>query len=210
MECGGSQPLDLSMGASLCHAVRDPRAQCRHVGRGVEAFVPCCSTLQTCPRRRNPESDTLPAVRSFWRLVLIWLTALALPIQGLAAAGGVHCLPANASASGGHAVVERLQTDDQSHACHSSGPTSEFGADSAGHAEADVQQVDPTSFSVKASATGHTCSACAACCAGAMLPSAVIKVPSPELSSEPAATVAAEPTSFIVSGPERPPRQVLA
>jgi hypothetical protein len=148
-------------------------------------------------------------VRSFWRVLLIWLTVLAMPIQGLAAAGGVHCLSANAPASR-QVVIEPLQVDQESHSHHSHGPSADSSADAAEHAEADAQQVHPTSFAVKASTPGHTCSACAACCAGAVMPSAAIVVPSPDLSSEPAATVAAEPTSFVVSGPERPPRQVLA
>jgi hypothetical protein len=151
----------------------------------------------------------LPAVRSFWRLLLIWLTVLAMPIQGMAAAGGLHCLSTNAPASH-QAVIEQLQVDQESHAHHSHGSAAESIADADEHTEADAPQVDPTLFTVKASTPGHTCSACAACCAGAMMPSAAIAVPSPDLSSEPAATVAAEPTSFVVSGPERPPRQVLA
>lgn len=42
------------------------------------------------------------------------------------------------------------------------------------------------------------------------MPSTVIELACPDLSVEPAIAGAAEPTSFVVSGPERPPRQVLA
>jgi hypothetical protein len=198
------------MGASLkLRGMREPQAQRRHVRRGTEAFRALLLNITDRQRWRNPESDTLPAVRSFWRLLLIWLTVLAMPIQGMAAAGGVHCLSANAPASQ-QAVIEQLQLDQESHAHHSHEPSAQSSADAAEHDEADASLVHPTSFTVKASTPGHTCSACAACCAGAMMPSAAIEVPSPDLSSEPAATVVAEPTSFVVSGPERPPRQVLA
>jgi len=206
----GSSPLDLPMGASLkLRGVREPQAQRRHVWQGTEAFRALLLNITDRQRWRHPESDTLPAVRSFWRLLLIWLTVLALPIQGMAAAGGVHCLSANAPASQ-QVVIELLQVDQESHAHHSHRPSAESSADAAELDEADAPQVDPTSFTVKASTPGHTCSACAACCAGAMMPFAAIEVPSPDLSSERAATVVAEPTSFVVSGPERPPRQVLA
>lgn len=134
---------------------------------------------------------------------------LAMPIQGMAAAGGVHCLTANAPASH-QAVIERVQVDQESHAYHSHGPSAEPNEDATGHAEADARQAHPKSFTVKTSTPGHTCSACATCCAGAMMPSAAIEVPSPDLSCVPAATVAAEPASIVVSGPERPPREVLA
>ena len=135
---------------------------------------------------------------------------LALPMQGMAAAGGVHCLPTHAPA-GGQVVIGQAQVDDQSHAHRSHGASAQSEADAADHAEADAPQIHPASFTVKASTLGQTCSACAACCAGAVMPSAAIEVVScPDLSSEHAATVAPEPASFVVGGPERPPRQVLA
>jgi len=207
---GGSWSLDLPKGESLkLQGARGLRAQPHFVGPDTVAFRALLLNITDRHRWRNPESDTLPAVRSFWRLLLIWLTVLAMPIQGMAAAGGVHCLSASAPASQ-QAVIEKLHVDQESHAHHSHGPSAQSSADTAEHDEADVPLVHPTSFTVKASTPAHTCSACAACCAGATMPSAAIEVPSPDLSSEPTATVAAEPTSFVVSGPERPPRQVLA
>jgi len=151
----------------------------------------------------------LPAVRSFWRILLIWLTVLALPIQGVAAVGGMHCAPATAPA-GDQAAFEQFRASDQSTAHHSQATSAEPGTDATGHVQADASQTHPTSFAAKASTPGQTCSACAACCAGAMMPSTVIELACPDLSVEPAIAGGAEPTSFVVSGPERPPRQVLA
>jgi len=145
-------------------------------------------------------------VRSIWHLLLVWLTVLAMPIQGIAAGGMLHC------------ASEAAQTHAHDH--------QQDPAD--GHAHAHAGDVVSTSVQVlsdagvvgeadgaptheaEASTAGHKCSACAACCPGAALPVSMIQWPTPDVSSAPMFAPVASSVSFIASGLERPPRHPLA
>lgn len=59
-------------------------------------------------------------------------------------------------------------------------------------------------------ATGHKCSACAACCAGAVAPSPSIVFESVKLTDHFAPLVARSIPAFVTEGLERPPRAASA
>lgn len=140
-------------------------------------------------------------MRSLCRLLLVWLAVLAMPLQGMAAAAMLHCASAGVARDAqrvphGHAADGHDHADGHAHAHH--------------HQDATGDEAGGDPSPALASDAGHSCSACAACCAGAGLPAASLHLTLPELSSPPATLAVATTVSFIVSGPERPPRATLA
>jgi hypothetical protein len=125
-------------------------------------------------------------------VLIVWLLAVALPAQGLAAATMRHCSPqrshttTSAQAGYQHPGAAHAQHHHDAGAAHDHGSTSDHHA------------------SVKTPL--QKCSACAACCIGAALPSSAQSVP------EPLAAPGARPepvlvhAAFLTSGPDRPPR----
>lgn len=139
-------------------------------------------------------------MRVLARLLLVWLIALALPIQGVAGVTMLHCGPSHHAppaeaphAEGGHAhhqhAVHAGAVDGQ----HDHGHTAALGH---AHHAAD-----------KAS-----CSACAACCAGTALavPMTPLVLALQDVAQEHAPAAEARLAAFLTGGPERPPRPSLA
>ena len=139
------------------------------------------------------------------RLLLLCLLALALPLQGLAAAGMLPC--AGGHLPGTHAGMNAgMHAGDDAHAdCHGMtvGPTTSATASSVTDAAQDAAQ-DPVP------AAAHKCSACAACGTGQALPASAPVLPSTGPESAPVRSFEAAAASFIASGLERPPRSHLA
>jgi hypothetical protein len=129
-------------------------------------------------------------MRSFWRLLLLCLMALALPMQGYAAAGAVHCA----------ALHERMYAAVA--ADHHHGDLATAGH----HHETAPGEHDAG----KGSPAGFKCSACAACCVALGLPSTAWVPPAVHAGSTGPEIVSASPAAFLTSGPERPPRLFLA
>ncbi len=139
----------------------------------------------------------------------MWLIAVALPIQGVAAATMLHCgsvheqrvaVPSNE----GHAHQHH-------HAgMHSVAVTVEGGAHHHGHDLAASHTTD-----ADAPAHHHTggtagCSVCASCCGAAALPVMPLVLASQDR-TETVVVVQNLPTVvFLTDGPERPPRTTLA
>lgn len=138
-------------------------------------------------------------MRSLLRLLLLCLMAVALPLQGFAATGALHC----------GAMHERMQVD-----------TTHPHGDGAAHPHDGLQATSPAPTA--ASDGGHAddgaarvggvfkCSACAACCVGLGLPTGALTLPQGPAESPAPSLVANAPTAFLTSGPERPPRPDLA
>jgi hypothetical protein len=122
-------------------------------------------------------------VKSPWRLLLIWLMVLALPVQGLAAAGLMHCAPIHerVDGQGHHGDAAHAHVDHAAHDGHA--------ADAIDHA-----------------AHGHTCSACAACCPAIGLPAHGVDLPSAPVGGFAAGAAQSAGPSFVPAGLERPPR----
>ena len=153
------------------------------------------------------------------RTVLIWLVALAIPAQGMAAAAMLHYCPGHHAASVAQPKV-RAQPGDlwlapadaatHSHARHRAVDVDAAG-DTGKHAAspdtADTAQGGEATFATKAvGSTNQKCSACASCCAGLALPRAAVVPPA----IDPVRGVSVLPRSWaasiVIDGPERPPR----
>ncbi len=143
-----------------------------------------------------PQARYIPPMSVVVRTLVIWLLALALPVQAVAASAMVWCGTFNGPSSvsptallaapGLQAAV--AADDDVPHPC-------------AMHAARDAA----TAEGAADNATAAGCTVCAACCMGALLPT----VPTPLWvgGSQPSAqaTVVAV-RQFAAHGPERPPR----
>ena len=135
-------------------------------------------------------------MRSLLRLMLLCLMAVALPVQGFAATGTVHCAT----------MHERMQVAALHH--------QDDGADHH-HAQAasqhDRSSADTGPDDGAARAGGvFKCSACAACCVGLGLPASTIRVPQGPAEGLSPQPVQRSVAPFLTGGPERPPRTVLA
>ena len=144
-------------------------------------------------------------MRSLLRFVLLCLMAVALPLQGFAATGALHCATMHermqAGVSHHHDDVadhhEHHDHDRQAHERHGASP-----ANSATEAGADDGAGRLGGLS--------KCSACAACCVGIGLPAGAITLPAGPAESVAAGLVTRSVAPFLTSGPERPPRVLLA
>jgi len=125
------------------------------------------------------------------RLLKLWLMcviALAIPAKGLAAASMLDCGPAHRSSQqvfAGH--------DHSAHLQHQA-------SGEAGEQSPDTLDPMPT----------FKCSACSSCCTAAALPGAALSLDSAQLLD--VFTLVAPPAAaaFFTTGPERPPRVLLA
>lgn len=139
------------------------------------------------------------------RLVMLWLLALAIPVQGLAAAAMIHCGSSD----------QRLQDvqDVQAHHSHAHHDATDRSLAAAGaaehpHAPADASAAHHTS----AGLAQHQCGACGACClcSIAAMPGFALSVPAPASAVHwQVAPMRARP-GFVTDLPERPPRPVRA
>ena len=136
------------------------------------------------------------------RIVWICLLVLALPVQGMAAATMAFC-----SQAGHHAPTVSAHN---THGMH-------HGADADTNSKMPVTATPVTATPVTADMAqpnaheaGHTCSACASCCAAAFIPAAGSKMVAINMAATlpTAALVGIGP--FATDAPERPPRVVLA
>jgi hypothetical protein len=129
-------------------------------------------------------------MRRVLKLWLMLIIALALPVQGFAAATMFHCASAMGQASaaaGGH-----------DHSRHS-----HAGANDASmHQAQGKADLNP--------GQSPACSACASCCTAAALPAAPIPIASTDAPSSYARPMAPAIAAFLTGGPERPPRLLLA
>jgi hypothetical protein len=139
-----------------------------------------------------------------FKIWLLWLLIMAIPVQGLAAAAMLSCGSAHAaSPQAAHVHIGHSQSDAMDHHHH-------HDTASSGHASDEV--MDAPAGHGSSGQHKHTissCSACAACCLGAaVIPSGLALIPiytSVEL-------VAVSPSQFVTghipAGLERPPRTI--
>ncbi len=119
---------------------------------------------------------------------MLWLLLAALPLQGFAAAMQLSCAP----------MSHHVAAPAAAHEHH--------GA--ALHAAAQPAPADHAAMTAHA---GSSCSACAACCLGALaLPAGAIATPVYSTSLPAVATSLPRIADFIPGGPERPPKPVIA
>jgi hypothetical protein len=132
----------------------------------------------------------------------MFLLAIALPLQGIAAATLICCPLGPHDHDHAHAV---------SHDHH--------GLDLAGHGHAHTDDASSNGTHVAHSHDGkrdlakdplHKCNACASCCMGAAIPSQAIAFDVVKLSDRFAPLVARSVPAYVSEGLERPPRAFLA
>jgi hypothetical protein len=130
------------------------------------------------------------------RIALIWLVALAVPVQGVAAATMVFCGPGDTTV--GH---QRAAHDHAAHEHHASHDVDAASPDAANDATSDATS---TGFDTT------SCSVCAACCTAATLPSPLVSCETPKGHAVYRAALASWDATFLTSGLDRPPRLTLA
>nr|WP_233171074.1 hypothetical protein [Herbaspirillum sp. ASV7] len=139
------------------------------------------------------------------KILLLWLLTLAIPVQGFAAVLQA-CAPATAQAAQA-LPVQQHRMDSMQHVEH------DMSADAHvhhGHHDAAAMQVAAGDDDARAHHDQHhanvTCSFCAACTVGALLPLALATLPAPDL---PSREYLVQPTSgfvgFLPENPDRPP-----
>lgn len=141
-------------------------------------------------------------MRALVRCLLIWLMALAVPLQGMAAASLRHCMPAH----------ERTHGDGTPHAeghAHAGPSHGLHAADSAADSAAGTGQ-DAAPHQAADGFKAGKCSACAACCVALGLPAPTVQVPVVPADAFIAILRTAAPPSFVPGGLDRPPRPDLA
>lgn len=143
---------------------------------------------------------------SLIKTLLIWMLVLAIPAQGVAAAGMAFCGPHH---HGGGAAAQMQPGAPATHAHHDGAAEAQHDHP---HAAAQVDKVSSASAAFdKASDAGkHKCSACASCCSAGAILSSVLAVVSPLFAPTVITAVAPSVDMFAADGPERPPRIVLA
>ena len=145
---------------------------------------------------------------------MAWMLAIALPLQSVAAVARLHCdavaavhAHAGADPSTAHAHRDAHQAarsapgaDHPGHHAHHTGQP----ADSPGPA---ADAATPDGALAQADAD---CSACAACCAGGVLPSFSLRIEPETLADRYAAAPCGAAARFCTDGPDRPPRTLAA
>ncbi len=129
---------------------------------------------------------------SLLKTALVWILALALPMQALAAATMLHC---------SHQAAPQAAAAVHEHAGHHGAAAADAGV---------VQGASVQHTTDAADGGKHQCSACAACVAGAALPSAVSVTPPTDAAGAMLSAPATRECSVVLAGLERPPRTPLA
>ncbi|MDL2336792.1 MAG: hypothetical protein QFE16_03030 [Pseudomonadota bacterium] len=141
----------------------------------------------------------------------MWLLLFALPMQGYAAVTMLGCGP-NHHRMSVEVVAEHRGQHEHSPAAGHHHPHEHQTA--AADAVADASSGDAADGTSSVhhldKVSKFKCSACAACCVGAALPSAAFVFASAAPNDAPSASFSIGPVGFLTDGPERPPRISLA
>ena len=149
-------------------------------------------------------------MKRFVRCFVMWLLVLALPVQAVAASTMLLC------GAGHHGTVQATEGGhDHANHVHMGAQDVSAVSDSTAHedsAEA-APSIEDSAFSpltAKHANVMGKCSACAACCTVAFLPTNVIAFTAPAPSRVLPVVELTTHAGFIADGPERPPRLPLA
>ncbi len=141
-------------------------------------------------------------MRSILRAVLIWLMALAMPVQGLAAAKMIFCGPGHhppaVSSVADHHQAAMSTAQDHQAAAHEHAVT-----DAVATIHGDVPHHWPDDSPPKVGKTG--CSACASCCSMLAIPSLLAVPGEPDLLNAVPHTRTDGRSFFVAGNLKRPP-----
>ena len=172
----------------------------------VRHWVPPALPERGLPRRSAAAIQC--GMGEFRRTLLIWIMAMLLPMQGMASAAGLLCAPGHLPALGSTSVQGKSAAHthhgpqdaatgafvDAGHAHHGA-----LGAGAAAGADALEQGASPHP-------ADDSCSACSACCAGAVLPSSTVTLARVDLARPVLRAPDSSVASIVGRGLERPPR----
>jgi hypothetical protein len=135
-------------------------------------------------------------------VVLLWMLAAALPLQGMAAAAVMGCNGHHPAAVGSSAPAHEVTAGHGAgHLHHAGTPTA------AAQALASADTAAPADGAAAApQAAGHGCSVCAGCCAGFALLNTPFTMPAPDPAPPVGEGSSAPAESAPADAPERPPR----
>ena len=142
--------------------------------------------------------------------VIVWLVALALPVQGIARTTMAHCGPSHARMHTVQPNSDRHALAAHHHGAHAAGSPHHHAATAGttGHATApDHAAALPDKLTDLGK---YNCSACASCCSVCALSSSFPPIPAPEVAPTVFVTVVPSVAAFTTDGPDRPPRIGLA
>lgn len=161
-------------------------------------------------------------MRSVMRVLVVWLVAMALPVQAFAAGAMLHCGPMHErmGAVGAAPVAQHDTTHRHSvaapaagepvHHAHGAPSPAELGAPMPGPGPGDPTAGAPGHAGAEPTAAtplgDHQCSVCAACCVALALPATTATLPARPVEALFAALTLPAPPSFVPSGLDRPPR----
>ena len=129
-------------------------------------------------------------MRLVLRVLLVWLMVQALPLQGFAVAGMLHCGPVQVSLAA--AVATTADVVPASHVHHHQVDAADADAQAAGHAH--LVAAD------NAAMGDYPCSACAACCLALALPATAVKLPPVRVDAMFSASASPALPSFVPAG----------
>lgn len=149
-------------------------------------------------------------MRIWFRLLIVWCMAVALPVQGVAGTTMTHCGLSHERMGVAMEAAQHRHANQEVGAAHHHDTQAEddaVHADRADHASASAGKARAAKLCDLAQ---YKCSSCGSCCAGFALPSAVPHLP--EAAAEPAAfdEVMVTIDAFASDGPDRPPRSRLS
>jgi hypothetical protein len=135
-----------------------------------------------------------------FRIAMMWLLAVALPLQGSVAATLRVCGPGHDRMAVAAAAIAEHDHAAHHHAAHHHGASAVPAHDA--NATATTQDLHKSAQ--------HKCSACAACCVTAALPASVVRFEAVVDAAAPPPVFFSCSVVFLTDGPERPPRLPLA
>ena len=148
-----------------------------------------------------------PSMKFRFRKALMWLLLLALPLQGFAAATMINCGP-NHHRMFSAAVTDRIES--HHHAAVEPHQHSMGMADDHREMVGEAGTTDLPSVHHLDKLSKFKCSACAACCIGAALPTAALAIASVPPAMMTASFVPTLHADFLADGLDPPPRLLLA
>ena len=142
----------------------------------------------------------------WFRLLIVWCIAVALPVQGVAGMTMAHCGPGHERMGAAVDATAHRHADPEAGAAHHQHAGKAVAASLAGHASHDMADApsDPVSDLAQ-----YKCSSCASCCAGSALPPAMLRVPNAVAAQAVFAEKGVTVAAFASDGPDRPPRTPL-
>ena len=190
-------------------------------GRTRWSCGPCSATSWVEPRegwRCEPlfgcaiaSPAKLPAMNRFVRSLVMWLLVLAPPVQGFAVSTILLC-------GAGHHGAARATGAEHDHAGHMDMGASGTTGASGSHADHDHEAAAtpahdgkaPGSMAAKHANVMGKCSACAACCTVAFLPTTIVAFAAPAPRRVLPVVELTAHVGFVADGPDKPPRLFLA